>query len=320
LALVPLAVVTGLFSNTIGTDWAIDAAALHGVAAVAVVLVSPWKSVVIRAGLGRRRGSRWVSISLLGFIALTVLTGLLHSAALVDRLGSLTVMQIHVGSGIGSLLLLVAHYRAHPVPIRRPDLDRRQFMGSIALAVFAGAFWASWEGWLRLVGSGGADRRFTGSHERGSFDPAQMPVTSWLNDSVPRVDGSDWSILVGNRRLTLRDLETFPQESLDAVLDCTGGWYSEQSWTGVRLDRLLQTGRPSVVVTSITGYSRRFPAADLDRLWLAIHVGGNPLSAGHGFPARIVAPGRRGFWWVKWVDSIEPSDVPWWVQLPFPAE
>jgi DMSO/TMAO reductase YedYZ molybdopterin-dependent catalytic subunit len=42
------------------------------------------------------------------------------------------------------------------------------------------------------------------------------------------------------------------------------------------------------------------------------------LTAGHGFPVRIVAPGRRGFWWVKWVDRIAIEDVPWWRQWLFP--
>ena len=41
-------------------------------------------------------------------------------------------------------------------------------------------------------------------------------------------------------------------------------------------------------------------------------------TAGHGFPARLVAPDRRGFWWVKWVVRIETSNVPWWVQSPYP--
>jgi DMSO/TMAO reductase YedYZ molybdopterin-dependent catalytic subunit len=33
------------------------------------------------------------------------------------------------------------------------------------------------------------------------------------------------------------------------------------------------------------------------RLLLATRVGGAPLEPRHGFPARLVAPGRRGFWW-----------------------
>ena len=37
---------------------------------------------------------------------------------------------------------------------------------------------------------------------------------------------------------------------------------------------------------------------------LATHVGGEPISPGHGAPVRLVAPNRRGFQWVKWVDRI----------------
>lgn len=69
---------------------------------------------------------------------------------------------------------------------------------------------------------------------------------------------------------------------------------------------------------SVTGYARRLPARDAGRLLIATGVGSAPLSAGHGGPARLVAPGRRGFWWVKWVTSVEPSDSPWWWQAPFP--
>jgi DMSO/TMAO reductase YedYZ molybdopterin-dependent catalytic subunit len=72
------------------------------------------------------------------------------------------------------------------------------------------------------------------------------------------------------------------------------------------------------LITSVTGYRRRLPAADASTLLLATHVAGAPLSAGHGAPVRLVAPGRRGFWWVKWVTAVELSDEPWWLQAPFP--
>jgi len=29
-------------------------------------------------------------------------------------------------------------------------------------------------------------------------------------------------------------------------------------------------------------------------------------------------PGRRGYWWVKWIASLEADDEPWWWQPPFP--
>jgi DMSO/TMAO reductase YedYZ molybdopterin-dependent catalytic subunit len=36
--------------------------------------------------------------------------------------------------------------------------------------------------------------------------------------------------------------------------------------------------------------------------------------------ARLVAPDRRGFWWVKWVVAIEVDDLPDWWQSPFPLQ
>ena len=69
---------------------------------------------------------------------------------------------------------------------------------------------------------------------------------------------------------------------------------------------------------SATGYARRLPIAEASRIVLATRVGGQPLSVGHGYPLRLVVPGRRGFWWVKWVERIEASSTPWWWQSPFP--
>jgi hypothetical protein len=168
----------------------------------------------------------------------------------------------------------------------------------------------------------GADRRGTGSYEVASFDPGGMPVTQWLNDSVPApVLSPSLDVLtpVGARRWSLDELARF-DDDVRAVLDCTGGWYSTQEWRGVLLSRLLPriVETRSIVVRSATSYTRRFPASDADHLLLALQVGGEPLSIGHGGPMRIVAPGRRGFWWVKWVTSVEAASTPWWWQPPFP--
>jgi len=48
------------------------------------------------------------------------------------------------------------------------------------------------------------------------------------------------------------------------------------------------------------------------------HAAAAPLSLGHGGPLRLVAPGRRGFWWVKWVTEVVVDDRPAWWQPPFP--
>ena len=87
----------------------------------------------------------------------------------------------------------------------------------------------------------------------------------------------------------------------------------------VRAARPTASAR-SVVARSVTGYYRQFSLDDADDLILATRVTGERLSHGHGFPARLAAPGRRGFEWVKWVVEIEVSEVPSWWQPPLPVQ
>lgn len=317
--LVPLAVFTGLFSNAIGGDWPVDPALVHALSALGAAALVPWKSAVVRRGAARGRRYRWFSYGLLALTAAALLSGLLHAAGLALRVGPLTLMQVHVGAALGALALLIPHFWVHPVRPRATDFHRRSFLRGAGVAGAAAVLWAGWEGAMRAAGWPGAERRFTGSHERGSFAPERMPVVSWLDDRTPHIAEEDWRLQVDGRSFSYEELAAFPHQELNAVLDCTGGWFSEQRWRGVRLDELVDASQArSIRVRSATGYDRRFPVRDLPRLWLATAVGGARLSSGHGFPARIAAPGRRGFWWVKWVTEIETSPRPWWLQTPFP--
>ena len=65
-----------------------------------------------------------------------------------------------------------------------------------------------------------------------------------------------------------------------------------------------------VRVISRTGYRWSFELEHARGLLLATHVGGEPLSHGHGAPCRLVVPGRRGFQWVKWVARVELHEDP----------
>ena len=173
---------------------------------------------------------------------------------------------------------------------------------------------------VRATGLPGAARRFTGSYEAGSYAPGLMPVSSWMFDSIPQVEAKDWRLRIGDRALSYEELAAF-DDRVVATLDCTGGFYSTQVWSGARLDRLVKDMRgASIRVVSHSGYDRRFPIDQAVSLLLATRFGDQPLDAGHGFPARLVAPGRRGFWWVKWVTAIEVDDLPYWWQSPFPTQ
>jgi DMSO/TMAO reductase YedYZ molybdopterin-dependent catalytic subunit len=330
LGLLAGALVSGTLAYALGTGWGRWAVVAHGVLGVGILLLAPWKSVIARRGLRRRRPGSRASVVFTFLVAVAIAFGVLHATGLAVHLGPVTAMQVHVAAALLSIPLAVWHVVARRVRPRRTDLTRRNLVRAGAVAGGAGLLYGAAEGLVRLASLPGSRRRFTGSYETGSFDPAGMPVTQWLNDRVPEVDPTSWRLVVALgegtglptqvRAWTYQELSGFG-DRVRATVDCTGGWYAEQDWEGVWLSRLLPEvgeGR-SVLVRSVTGYPRRFPVRDVPRLLVATRVAGEPLDAGHGYPARIVAPGRRGFWWVKWVDRIELSTVPWSWQPPFPV-
>jgi DMSO/TMAO reductase YedYZ molybdopterin-dependent catalytic subunit len=73
-----------------------------------------------------------------------------------------------------------------------------------------------------------------------------------------------------------------------------------------------------MVVRSSTGYWRRFSLSSARTMLLATAVDGEPIEHEHGAPLRLVAPGRRGYDWVKWVTTIEVSAAPFWLNWPLP--
>lgn len=324
LALTAAALVTGAFAFAIGRPWVRWVVAAHGAAGIGIALLGPWKSVIAARGVRRRRERSLLSVAFAVVVVVVLATGVGHATGVLVSIGPVTSMQVHVGAALASLPLAAWHLVARRTWPRRTDLSRRNLLRAGVVTGGAVAVYAGIESMSNLVGLPGAGRRGTGSFERGSFDPDRMPVTQWLNDAVPTVDAEGWRLEVvdaaGARTVTYEDL-ALHDATVAAVLDCTGGWWAEQRWEGVVLGDLLSGAgaAASVEVTSLTGYARRFPVADADRILLATRIGGEPLSAGHGFPARLVVPGRRGFWWVKWVERIQLSDVPWWWLAPFPV-
>lgn len=320
LALLVLAFGTGVASWIVGPGLVRWIVVAHGIVGLGIVALAPWKSTIARRGLARRRPGRGTALAFAVLIVTSIVAAIVHVTGVVRSVGTFSPLGIHVATAVAAIVFGIVHVVQRPVSLRTADLSRRNLLRS-GLVLGAGAVgWLALEGVLRGTGARGASRRMTGSFRTGSGAPADMPVTQWLNDHVEEVDAESWRLRVldGSRTYTVDELSAFG-DMIPATLDCTGGWYAEQVWRGVRLDRLLDAAQGgSIVVRSVTGYSRRFPVSDGSGLLVATHVGDAPLSAGHGAPARLVAPGRRGYWWVKWVTTIDVDDEPWWWQPPFP--
>jgi len=318
--LVVAAVATGLTSWAVGDRWSGWLTTAHGVIGLSLLVLAPAKlRGSVAAGFRRGRATRWVSATFGGLVLATAALGIAHATGLWYGVGYWTPLWTHELFGFVIIPLFVWHLVSRPVRPRVTDLDRRALIGGGLVVTAAAGAYLSQETVARVAGLAGGDRRGTGSHEVASHDPAAMPTVIWLDDRRPADTGAaGWPLIVAGEPVTVAALRARARPVV-ATLDCTGGWWSEQSWDAVPLADLLPDPRGrSVEVTSRTGYSRLFGLDALDEVYLAVGYGGEPLRPGHGAPVRLVVPGRRGPWWVKWVTTVEPSDRPSWWQLPLP--
>lgn len=311
-------VFTGLVSWGVGTRWSQLWTLTHAVLGVMVLVLAPAKARgSVTTGLRRRRTTRWLSV-LFGFLVLGAVTlGFVHTSGLWTGVGYWSPLWTHQLLAFASVPLLVWHVMARQRP-RLVDVDRRMLLRGGAAVGVAAIVVGGYETGLRLAGAKGGDRRFTGSFEVGSGDPSKLPTVSWINDRAPAIDPENWPLMIAGQPLVIADLAA-RSEPLEAIIDCTGGWWSSQLWDVVPISDLLPNTTRSFKVRSATGYSVHFPMAAAHDVYVAVGYQGEPLRVGHGAPLRIVAPGRRGPWWVKWVTEIEPTDRPWWLQSPFPT-
>jgi DMSO/TMAO reductase YedYZ molybdopterin-dependent catalytic subunit len=115
-------------------------------------------------------------------------------------------------------------------------------------------------------------------------------------------------------RLNLAALHAQPSHTAVLPIACVEGWSTTQTWTGVRLrDLAALAGVPEPASATVRSLEQGpFARATLtegqvrhpDAL-LALAVNGAPLSADHGYPARIVGPALPGVHNTKWVGLIE---------------
>jgi DMSO/TMAO reductase YedYZ molybdopterin-dependent catalytic subunit len=315
---VGIAFASGILSLISGRpeDWMIFA--LHGMAGLWLALLLWGKLRRVLPRLVQPR--RWDRATLAGagaalIVALAVGSGIWWAFGGELFVAGFNLMNWHILLGLVLTAAVSLHMLARAKPLRSQDMGgRRQLLRWGVLALGGAALWPAQQSLGSKLQLPGADRRFTGAREAGSYAGNAFPATSWIADRPRPIESAAWRLEIAGavaRSLTLgyADLLAW-QDTIDATLDCTGGFYSTQRWRGALVGRLLnQAGvMPNarwVSFVSVTGYRWSLPLGEARAALLATHIGAEPLEHGHGAPARLVAPGRRGFEWVKWVVRID---------------
>lgn len=146
---------------------------------------------------------------------------------------------------------------------------------------------------------------------------------------TPEVDGASWTCLIrdGDTPLATLDLAWLASRQArerEHTLECIGAnpynrAISNAIWTGLPLAEILEDlgvavpeGAVEIVFVSEDGYSTSLPVEDLELpVWLVWQMNGEPLPAKHGYPARLLVPGRYGMKNPKWIVEIAFSPEPY---------
>jgi hypothetical protein len=336
MLLLVFALVTGLISFLIGEPNGRWIFWFHRASGLALVVLLTWKVGIAKRSYRRRGFDVGTGLSAVFGVLFfgSLVTGVLWAAVELPRvpvpvLASWTALSLHVAMS----LLLIPFFLQHaflrwPRPRRVDLIGRRAVIRMLGLLAAGLVFWRVQEILSALLAPSGSRQRFTGSREEASFAGNLHPVTNWLSDPIPQIDSDHWRLRIYGAvecetAFSYAEVIALGDAVRQATLDCTGGWYTVQRWSGVWAGDLLERAgtkddASSLLVRASTGYARRFALDEVSDLLLATHVENEPLSPGHGFPLRVVAPGHRGYGWVKWVVELEMSSDPAWLEAPLP--
>lgn len=300
-------------------------------------------AALLYAALLRRGVRRWrltVIMGLAGFAGLWVLFGPVLDAndaggtLLLRRTAGALTLLVDVALGMAVLHLVLGRTLAPArgaIGAGTGMVERRRFLRGL-VTLGGGAL-------VGATGLGAALRSFTGAtnddyeghgvaaeHLLDPITPTEAHYVVSKNLIDPTVEIGLWRLeLTGmvERPVTLAidDLRRLPQQEEIVTLECIangvgGSLMSTARWRGPRLAGVLalagriDPGATHLIVSAVDGYQDSLPASvagDPGTL-VALEMNGATLPHRHGYPARILVPGRYGEKNMKWLSRIEVAD------------
>ena len=162
----------------------------------------------------------------------------------------------------------------------------------------------------------------------GRLPPGQSLTLKWPvlhGGDVPRVDLRTWDFRVEglvekSLRLTWEEFNRLPQTEIQCDMHCVTRWSRfDNRFEGVQFTEVMKlvTPKPAspaggpeprfAMVRGENGYTANLPLEDLMKpaTIFAFKHDGEPLSAEHGYPARLIVPHLYLWKSVKWVRGFE---------------
>jgi DMSO/TMAO reductase YedYZ molybdopterin-dependent catalytic subunit len=159
------------------------------------------------------------------------------------------------------------------------------------------------------------------------YDPARLPPGQYLTEKWPVLhagsvaeyrDLTTWTFRVfgeveNELELTWEQLNELPRASNTQDIHCVTRWSRfDTSFEGVHWREIAKLAQPKpsarfVVAHAEAGFTANVPIAYLEdeNALLATHADGEPLAPEHGYPLRLVIPGKYFWKSAKWLRGIE---------------
>ena len=163
------------------------------------------------------------------------------------------------------------------------------------------------------------------------YDPARLPPGQYFTEkwpvlhagSVPRYDDLEtWTFRVFGEvdnevQLSWAQLNALPRSSNTQDIHCVTRWSRfDARFEGVHWRELAKLAVPKptarfVIAHAEAGFTSNVPISYLEdeNALLATHADGAPLTPDHGYPLRLVIPGKYFWKSAKWLRGIELSSV-----------
>ena len=180
--------------------------------------------------------------------------------------------------------------------------------------------------------------------EEAGYDPARLPPGQYLTEkwpvlhagTVPSTDLATWDFRVSGEvenpiSLSWEEFTALPAREVTVDIHCVTRWSRfDTRFKGVHWSTLAELVRPKptaryVLAHAEQDFSANVPLAALEdeEALLAYEADGEPLTADHGWPLRLMIP-KRYFWksakWLRGIELLDHDEPGFWERLGYHNE